>query len=209
MRRDHRCDFWNPRRNFMSRLCRLNFSTRLCNLSLNLDAARPSARLLEPTAQLYVQTLQTQLLDATMQFESKFGCGATIGATFGTHGAILCLNFPDSNSRRDYVVWFWILTHFRDQSRDRATCQSRFQFGREVGKKMFLGSTVSALIWKSRHLIWKSRYFCIVLESRDGSALFWIFEPSLPCSGKLRRFRLGRESRAVSALVRKTGIVKF
>ena len=65
----------------ISRLSRLKLSARLCNLVLNPDAALPLARLMSRLFTPYVQTLQTQTLGATMQFGSKSGCGATLGAT--------------------------------------------------------------------------------------------------------------------------------
>ena len=65
----------------VSRLSRLKLLARICNLGLKLDKARPLARLLSRFFRPYVQTFQTEYLGAIMQFESKPGCGATLGAT--------------------------------------------------------------------------------------------------------------------------------
>ena len=81
----------------MSRLSRLKLSARLCNLGLNSDAARSLARLMSRFSKRYVQTFHTQTLGATIQFGSKFGCGATHDHTFQN----LCPDFLDSNSRRE------------------------------------------------------------------------------------------------------------
>ena len=105
-------DFCGPRRDscpdfpdLMSRLSRLKLSARLCNLGLNPEAARPLARLMSRLSRLSVQTLQTEILGANMQFGSKSGCGATLGATHVQTFQTLC---PDSNSRRDYPIWISI-----------------------------------------------------------------------------------------------------
>ena len=68
-----------------SRLSRLNISARLCNLSLNPDAAQPLARLVSRHSRPYVLTFQTENLGAIMQFESKAGWGATLGASHSRH----------------------------------------------------------------------------------------------------------------------------
>ena len=89
----------------MSRHSRLKLSARLCNLGLNPDAARPLVRLMSRIFRPYVQTFQTQTLGATVQFGSKSGCGATLGATHVQNFQTLCPDIPDSNSRRDYAIW--------------------------------------------------------------------------------------------------------
>ena len=105
MRRDPWRDSCPDFPDLMSRLSRLKLSARLGNLSLNPDAARPLARLMSRFSRPYVQTFQTQTLGATMQFESKSRCGATLGATHVQIFQTLCPDFPDSNSRRDYAIW--------------------------------------------------------------------------------------------------------
>ena len=81
MRRDPWCDSCPEFSDLMSRHSRLKLSARLRNLGLNPDAARPLARLTSRLSRLYVKTFQTQTLGATVQFGSKSGCGATLGAT--------------------------------------------------------------------------------------------------------------------------------
>ena len=54
---------------------------------------------------IQVQTFQTQNLGATMQFGSKSGYGATLGASHVQTFQTLCPDFPDSDSRRDYAIW--------------------------------------------------------------------------------------------------------
>ena len=100
--RDSRPDFPD----FMSRLSRLKLSARLFNLGLNPDAARTLVRLMSRIFRPYVQTFQTQNLGATVQFGSKSGCGATLGATHVQNFQTLCPDIPDSNSRRDCAIWF-------------------------------------------------------------------------------------------------------
>ena len=81
-----------------------------------------------------------------------------------------------------------------DQSRDRATFQIHFHFGRKVEKELFFGSTVSLLIWKvapSPPCSEKSLRLCFDLE----------VAPFLHCSGKSCRLRLVLDIRAVSALI--------
>ena len=87
------------------RLSRLKFSARLCNLGLNPDAARPLARFMSRLSRPYVHTFQTQTLAATMQFEFKFGCGATLGMNQIQTFQTLSPDFPDSICRRDYAIW--------------------------------------------------------------------------------------------------------
>ena len=65
----------------MTRLSRLKLAARLHNLGLNADVARPLARLMPRLSRPYVQTFQTRKLGANLQFGSKYGCGATIGAS--------------------------------------------------------------------------------------------------------------------------------
>ena len=81
-----RRDYWrNPCPDFpdlISRLSRLKRSARLCNLDLNPDAAQPLARLMSRLSRPYVQNSQIQTLGANLQFGSKSGCGATLGAIF-------------------------------------------------------------------------------------------------------------------------------
>ena len=60
----------------MTRLSRLKLSARLCNLGLN-----PNAALLSRLSRTYVQTFQTRTVGANLQFGSKSGCVATLGAT--------------------------------------------------------------------------------------------------------------------------------
>ena len=83
----------------VSRLSRLKLSARLCILGLNPDAARPLVRLMSRHSRPYVQTFQTQTLGATLQFGSKSGYIATIGAFHVQTSQTLCPDFPDSNSR--------------------------------------------------------------------------------------------------------------
>ena len=99
--RDSRPDFPD----FLSSLSRLKLSARLCNLGLNPDAARPLVRLMSRIFRPYVKTFQTQTLGATVQFGSKSGCGATLGATHVQNFQTLCPDIPDSNSRRDCAIW--------------------------------------------------------------------------------------------------------
>ena len=104
-RRDPWCDSCPEFSDLMSRHSRLKLSARLCNLGLNPDAARPLARLTARLSRPYVQTFQTQTLGATVQFGSKSGCGATLGATHVQNFQTLCPDIPDSNSRRDCAIW--------------------------------------------------------------------------------------------------------
>ena len=89
----------------MSRHSRLKLLARICKLGLNQDAALPLARLLARFSRLYVQTFQTQTLGAILQFGSKSRCGATIGVTHVQTFQTLCLDFADSNARRDSAIW--------------------------------------------------------------------------------------------------------
>ena len=114
MRRDPWRDSCPDFPDLMSRLSRLKLSALLCNLGLNPDAARPLARLMSRLSRPYVQTFHTQTLGATMQFGSKSGYGATLGATNVQTFQFL---WPDSNFRRDYAVWVWIEMR-RDPWRD-------------------------------------------------------------------------------------------
>ena len=79
----------------MTRLSKLELSARLCNLGLNPDAARPLARFMSRFSRPYVQTFQNQTLAANMQFGSKSGWGATLGATLVQNLQTLCPDFPD------------------------------------------------------------------------------------------------------------------
>ena len=65
----------------LSRLSRLKLSARLCFFGPYPDAARPLERLLSRLSRPYTQIFQTETLGATMQFGSKSGCGAILGAT--------------------------------------------------------------------------------------------------------------------------------
>ena len=93
MRRDSWPDSSPDFPDHMTRLLKLKLSARLCNLGLNPDAVRPLARLMSRLSRPYVQTFQTQTVGATLQFGSKSGCSATLGAThvqtFQTVGAYL------------------------------------------------------------------------------------------------------------------------
>ena len=84
---------------------RLKFSARLCTLGLNPVAAQPVARFLSRLSSPYDETFKIQTLGATMPFESKSRCGATLGATHVQIFQTLCTDFPDSNSWRDPAVW--------------------------------------------------------------------------------------------------------
>ena len=44
----------------------------------------------------------------TKQFGSKFGCGASLGATQVQIFQTFCPDFSDSNTRRDYAIWVYI-----------------------------------------------------------------------------------------------------
>ena len=65
-----------------SRLSQLKLSARICSLGLNPDAVRPLARFLSRFFRLYDKTLKNETLGANLQFGSKSGCGATLGAIF-------------------------------------------------------------------------------------------------------------------------------
>ena len=93
MRRDYWRDPCPDFPDLMSRFCRLKRSARLCNLDLIPDAAQPLARLMPRLPRPYVQTFQTETIGANLQFGSKSGYSANIGAihvqTFQTLGADL------------------------------------------------------------------------------------------------------------------------
>ena len=82
MRRDPWRDSFPDFPDLMSRLSRLKLLARICNLGLNPDAARPLARPMSRLSRPYVQTFPTRTLGATLQFGSKSGSGATLGAIF-------------------------------------------------------------------------------------------------------------------------------
>ena len=88
----------------MSRLSRPNLSMSRFSRPMS-RLSRPNfgmSRLSWPTTRLMYRFSRLKLLGATMQFGSKSGCGATLGAT---HVQIVCSDFPVSNSRRDYAIW--------------------------------------------------------------------------------------------------------
>ena len=89
----------------MSRLSRLELSVRLCNLGLNPDKARPLARVMSRLSRPYDKTFKTQTLGATLQFGSKYGCGAALGAIRVQIFHTLSPDFPESNSWREYAIW--------------------------------------------------------------------------------------------------------
>ena len=158
MRRDLWRDSCPDFPGLMSRLSRLKLPARLGSLGLNPDAARPLARLMSRLSRPDVQTFQTQTLGATMQFGSKSGCGATLGAThvqtfqtqtpgatrqFGSKsgcGATIgathiqtfqtwCPDFPDWDSRRYYSIWVWTRMR-RDHGGYGATFETKAEYER-------------------------------------------------------------------------------
>ena len=88
----------------MTRLSKLKLSARLCNLGLNPDAARPLARFMSRFYIPYDKTFKTQTLGATMQFGSKSGCGAALGAILVQIFETFCPDFPESNYCREYAI---------------------------------------------------------------------------------------------------------
>ena len=99
-------DFCPDFSDLMTRLSRLKLSARLCNLGLNPIAARPLARFLSRLSRTDVQTtFQTRAVGANLQFGSKSGCGATLGATHVQTFQTLCPDFPDSNCWRESEIW--------------------------------------------------------------------------------------------------------
>ena len=86
----------------LSRLFRLKLLARIFNLGPNPDAARPLARVMSRLSRPCDKFFKVQTLGATLQFASKSGCSATLGAT---HAPDICPDFSDSNSRRDSAIW--------------------------------------------------------------------------------------------------------
>ena len=101
-----------PLARFLSRLFRPydktfkveTLSARLCNLGLNPNAAQPLARFLPRLSRIYMQTFQTRTVGANLQFGSKSGCGATLGATHVLTFQTFCPDFPDSNYWRESAI---------------------------------------------------------------------------------------------------------
>ena len=98
-------DFCPDFSDLMTRHSRLKLSARLCNLSVNPNAARPLARFLSRLSRTFMQTFQTRIVGANLQFGSKSGCGATLGATHVQTFQSLCPDFPDANCWRKSAVW--------------------------------------------------------------------------------------------------------
>ena len=105
MRRDPWRDSFSDFPDLMSRLSRLKLLARLCISGLNPDASGLLERFKSRHSKHFVQTFQTQILGATLQFVSKSGCHASRGLihvqTFETLGQ----DFQDSNSRREDAIW--------------------------------------------------------------------------------------------------------
>ena len=104
MRRDPWADSCPDFPDLMTRLSTLKLLARICNLGLNPDAARPLARLMSRLSRPYVQTFQTQTVGENLQFGTKSGCGATLGATHVQTFQTLYPDFPDSNSWRESAI---------------------------------------------------------------------------------------------------------
>ena len=81
----------------MTRLSMFKLSPRLCNLGPNPDAAQIMYRLSRPS-------VQTQTLGTNLQFGSKSGYSANIGAIHVQTFQTLCPDFPNSNCWRDSAL---------------------------------------------------------------------------------------------------------
>ena len=108
MRRDAWHDSCPDCPELMCRLSRLELLAQICILGLNPDAARPLARLMSRLSRPYVQTFQTQTVGENLQFETKSGCGATLGTILVQTVQNLCADFQHSNSWREWAIWVQI-----------------------------------------------------------------------------------------------------